>query len=252
MSIMNSDRYIHCSSEINYNQNGHENDLEVYFSETKDLLPIYGNLKKYISVHEQSRAEKYHFEEDRQTYICCHAFLRLILSTRLQVQPSDICFIKGKKNKPRLKGNPVYFNISHTRNAFAIAVSKTSYVGIDVENVNRKLEFKSMANNIFNSKERSYISESCEDARKRFFLLWTRKEAFLKAIGLGIITNLKQIAVSEQVNLMNKHLLENLSDRSCNDHFIYSQTFENYCLSIAVPQRSNIKLSNIFEQVFIL
>jgi len=245
MNIRNSDRYIHCSSEINYDQNGHNNDLEVYFSETKHLLPVYTDLKKYISVHEQSRADKYHFEEDRQTYVCCHALLRLMLSTKLHVQPSEISFVKGRNNKPRLKGNPVYFNISHTRNAFAIAISKTSYVGIDLENVNRNLEFKSMAKAIFNPRERSFISESCDDERNRFFLLWTRKEAFLKAIGLGIITNLKQIAVSEQINLMNKKLLENLSDRSCNDHFIYSGHLADYCFSVSVPKTTVVVLKSI-------
>ena len=247
MNLRNSDSYIHCSSEINYTHNGHTNDLEVYFSETKHLLPIYSNLKKYISVHEQSRADKYHFEEDRQTYICCHALLRLILSKRLHVLPSDISFVRGSKNKPRLKGSPVYFNISHTRNAFTIAISKISYVGIDVENVKRNIEFKSMARAVFNTRERSFISESCDEARTRFFLLWTRKEAFLKSIGLGIITNLKQIGVSENINLMNKKLLENISDRSCKDHFIYSGHQADYCFSVSVPHKAVVVLKSINE-----
>ena len=245
MNISSIESFIHCSTDLSYNHLISTSDPEVYFSETADLLPAYPDLKKYISVHEHSRSDKFHFNEDRQTFICCHALLRLLLSKMLNMQPSEISYVQGRFNKPFLKGNPVHFNITHTRNAFAIAISKYSYIGIDLENVNRKFDFRSVEKMIFNSKERLFISESHEEARDRFFLLWTRKEAFLKAIGLGIITNMKQIGVHEQKNLMNKKLLEKFHHRSCNDHFIYSGNIADYSYSVSVPQISAVNVKRI-------
>ena len=89
--------------------------------------------------------------------------------------------------------------------------------------------------------ECEYILGSQFEARDRFFLLWTRKEALLKAIGTGIITDLTQVEVSEHESFVNKKSLGKLVfDSAFNRHFIYSKKFLNYYLSIAIPQKSEI------------
>lgn len=213
-------------------------ELEVYYAQTKELSSGYSNLQNLITNDERLRADKFHFIEDRDTFITCHGLLRSILAKKLKKNPFEITFLNDKNNKPGLIGNPLYFNITHVREAFAFAISKHFYVGIDMENADRSIDFIPIINTFFSNEERKFILESQADAQERFFLLWTRKEALLKAIGTGIITNLPQIEVSERENIIYKKLFYNLiCDSVYNKHFIYSERVLNYYLSIAVPQK---------------
>jgi phosphopantetheinyl transferase len=104
-------------------------------------------------------------------------------------------------------------------------------------------------NTYFNSVEREFILGSKVNAQENFILLWTRKEALLKAIGTGIITNLKQVTVSEEKNIINKESFDNQIIESVYDeHFIYSEKVHEYYLSIAIPQKAEINLHQINEE----
>jgi len=220
--------------------------LDIFFAETKDLIIRYPDIKKYISFDEQLKADKFHFDDDRETYVLCHALLRLVLANHLNVNPLEIKFKIGLNNKPCLTNDAVYFNVTHTKEAFSFAVSKNFYVGIDLEDINQPVEINSIAESFFSKREREYIFKSNTDAKNRFFLLWTRKEALLKAIGTGISDNLTQIEVSEQENYINKKSFENLVlDSVSDEHFIYSMNFKNYSLSIAVPGKVTINLYHL-------
>ena len=85
----------------------------------------------------------------------------------------------------------------------------------------------------------------------RFFLLWTRKEALLKALGSGIINSLNQIVVSDPVNNIKKELFDNIVDASLlNEYFIYSYQIKDHFVSIALPVESSIRFYNLNEEVF--
>lgn len=225
------------------------NRVEVFYAKTIDLITGYPDFKNYITKDEQLRADRFHFEEDMETYISCHALLRLILSRKLNKEPLEIIFVNELYNKPGLSGNPLYFNITHTRDAFAFATSKNFHVGIDLEKISREIDFISIIETYFSKREREYILGSQFEARDRFFHLWTRKEALLKALGTGIITDLTQVEVSEHESFVNKKSPGKLVfDSAFNDHFIYSKKFLNYYLSIAIPQKVEIRFIHINEE----
>ena len=183
-----------------------------------------------------------------ETYISCHALLRLVLSKTLNKEPLEVRFFNELYNKPALLGNPLYFNISHTKGAFAFVVSNNHYVGIDLEKVSKIIDFTSIIETYFSSCEREYILESKAEALDRFFLLWTRKEALLKALGTGIIDNLKQVEVLE--NIIRREVFDNLiADCLFDDHFIYSTNLSNHFLSVAIPQRGKVLLYQINNEI---
>lgn len=253
MSVISYRSCIECSfeSKANISANFPLNEIEVYYGITKDLCSEYSNLENYLTQDERLRADKFHFIEDRNTYISCHGLLRSILSKKLKKNPLEIIFLNDKNNKPGLIGNPLYFNITHVRNAFAFVISKHFYVGIDMENADQSIDFIPIINTFFSNEERKFILGSQADAQERFFLLWTRKEALLKAIGTGIITNLPQIEVSEKENIIYKKSFDNLiCDSVYNEHFIYSEKVLNYYLSIAIPQKAEIILNQLKEENF--
>lgn len=175
--------------------------------------------------------------------------LRIILSWHLKKKPLEIEFIHEKNSKPAIAGNPVYFNLTHTRDAFAIAISKQFHVGIDLEDMDRKLDYKPIIRSCFSSGEQAFILERREEASDRFFMLWTRKEAYLKALGTGIITNMGQIGVIHKNRFVSDGIQKNIISHSvCNSHFLYSRRINNYYLSVAAPEKSGIRLIQIEEK----
>jgi phosphopantetheinyl transferase len=218
--------------------------IEVYFAETKDIIAESDNLMNYADDKDKSASDRLHFEQDRNTHLFCHTLLRLIISEKLNIHPSEIMLIDDGKSKPYIDGFPLFFNISHTRNAFALAFCDTNEVGIDLEEVNREMEFKSIIRRFFSAAERTFILDSPEDSINRFFLLWTRKEALLKAIGTGIISNLSHVevtgneekAVGKPCEEIDNHLL-------FLNHYLYSQKILNYFFSVAAPVEPKLIVS---------
>ena len=250
MSVISSSEFIKCSflPAVERIDDLAENVTEVYFARTSDLETIYDRLKSCISEKEKNRADKFMFDSDRATYITCHAVLRLILSSRTRIGLKDISISHGLYDKPYLEGNGIQFNITHARDSFAIAISGKYEVGIDIELVSRKIDFESIVRRFFSEKERSFIFSPEGEPAERFYLLWTRKEALLKALGTGIADNLPGIEVSAMVNFVERKLFDELiPGAEISDYYIYSEKYLNYYLSIAVPERSSVEINHLKE-----
>ncbi len=238
----NSGTYRNNSSSGTKTDSGfHRPDVEVFFSYTFELAPFFDDLDKILAKDEKERAGLFHFNEDRATYKACHAMLRLLLSKKTGTDPSELVFLKEENNKPGIENSRIRFNITHTRDAFGIAFSENDYIGIDIEKLNRHSDVTSLTNTYFSDSDRDFISGSAYGAAERFILLWTRKEALLKAVGIGIITDLKKISVYTDGT---PSMIENLNgfqnSISCENHFIYSGQVEDHMISVAVPHESNI------------
>lgn len=243
MNFNSIDNYIRCCFDEEDNGPSDLKDIPVqlYYGRTVDLVPVLPMLKELLSQEERLKADKFHFESDRNTYILCHSLIRKIISSKLRIDPSEISIIYDGNNKPWLRGNPLFFNLSHTRDDFAFAVSDNDRIGVDLENFDRNIDFKDIIRKFFSYGEEKYILEEQEKSKDRFFLLWTRKEAFLKALGTGIIDKLQDVEVFRKENYLKKELFKNILDENylC-DHFIYSLKADNNYLSVAVPAKSKI------------
>jgi len=224
---------------------------EVYYADTGDLECLMPDLEKYITYNERYRSEKFRFENDRNTYISSHAALRLILSERLDTSPLDIGFTNGKYNKPGIRNDRLFFNLAHTREAFAIAVSDSCSIGVDLEGINRSFDFDSIIRINFSPREREFILKNDTGAWERFFLLWTRKEALLKALGTGITDHLTEIEVADRENFIDGNLFDkNVTGVDIPDHYIYSGKAGNNYISVAIPCKALIKCHNLNGETF--
>lgn len=248
MAVISGSDCIRCYFESGF-RNAEKYDpeeLQVFYAKTEELRSRYDELRNYISDDEHQRANRFYFDSDRETYIACHASLRLVLAIELNTNPLEISFINGVNNKPSLAFNPLYFNITHTREAFAFAISRHYNIGIDLENINLNLDLNSITKNYFSKIEREFILQSESEREHRFFLLWTRKEALLKAMGAGIIDNLTQVEVSGQNNFLDRNLFDNYAyDSASDEHFIYSTELFNNYLSIATPRKVTISIDEL-------
>lgn len=228
--------------------NGRISTAEVYFGQTKDFISGLSSFTRYLNKVDQLKANRLQNSEDKKTRLICYTLLRMILSKRLNKDPNGIIFLKGASGKPVIKDASLFFNISHTRDSFAFAISEHSSIGVDLEDLNKLSDFETIIKKIFSGKECEFIHKSTTKSRNNFSLLWTRKEALLKAIGTGIIPLLSQIEVCKSLNIINRNAIPDLEDISVsNQYYIYSRKLHNYYLSIALPQKTRVILKQLKE-----
>ena len=140
-----------------------------------------------LSPAESDRAERLRDFRDRQTYVFAHAALRLLLAHALGAQPRAE-FATGAHGKPRLGPGheTVHFNLSYRRGMVALAVGDAP-LGVDIEVVRPGIDMLGIGQRFFTEEENAFLAVPPRgDLAARFFGLWTRKEALVKAAGLGV------------------------------------------------------------------
>jgi 4'-phosphopantetheinyl transferase len=137
---------------------------------------------------ESERMRAFHFAPDRLRYAVAHANLRRILGGYLQRSPEKVCFAANRFGKPELaeeEKSSLHFNLSHTQSIAVLAVAQGQPIGVDVEDV-RPIEPEAAAAH-FSAAELSDLATLHGDAwLAGFYRCWTRKEAILKAEGVGL------------------------------------------------------------------
>jgi 4'-phosphopantetheinyl transferase len=145
-----------------------------------------------LDTDERQRYHRFRFDRDRREFALAHALLRSTLSECGDRSADAWCFETAPGGKPRLAGEQppsLTFNLSHTRGLVACIVAPEGDVGIDVECVTRSAEWRRLAERYFSSEEASRLERlPASDQPARFYELWTLKEAFAKALGVGIMT----------------------------------------------------------------
>jgi phosphopantetheinyl transferase len=192
-----------------------------------------GSFQKLLSSLELERAAKFRFVQDRHRYIVTHAILRIILDGYLKSAPTEIEFISNDYGKPSLpeKFKKIHFNLSHSKGLSALAFSTKAEIGIDIEKIDPEFDFDLIANAHFSDAENNFLHAENEQTRKSFYTLWTRKEALLKAVGIGIGENLG-IEVFNKINLYKPEIpFPGVQDR---DFYLKSFLFQKkYMISTA-------------------
>jgi 4'-phosphopantetheinyl transferase len=154
----------------------------------------------WLSEDERQRAERFRFPKHRSLFIARHGILRFILSTYLSLPPQLLEFSCNDYGKPEVKNAPkagLSFSLSHTNESAVYAVTLSRKVGIDIEHVRSDFECLTLAKQFFASQEVEALASFPADQQPdAFFRCWTRKEAFVKAVGLGLSLPLQSFEVS--------------------------------------------------------
>jgi len=153
--------------------------------------PHWPRLESLLEQAERDRAQRFHFEHDKKSYIAAHAIVRSLLSARLDASPTEWKFSISDLGKPEVilpKGVPrVRINLAHTRGMVVAALTTEHDIGVDVEWLGRKSSFLDLSKSVFTLEEQSLLAAAPEGEKHELFLtLWTLKEAYIKAIGKGL------------------------------------------------------------------
>lgn len=145
----------------------------------------------WFDTSEQDTAERFRFARDAHQYRVAHALLRRVATLHTGLDEAAITFTRDSHGRPHLDGAGFDMNLSHTSGWSAVAAGKVAHVGVDVEtdpagDPRRAASLRSVADT-FAPAERQYLDTLPEDSwTSAVIRLWTLKEAFMKAVGLGL------------------------------------------------------------------
>jgi 4'-phosphopantetheinyl transferase len=137
----------------------------------------------------------------RRRFVAAHAFLRCVLAEYLGIQPSLVPLRAEPGEKPSLTGRDaagtgLQFNMTHAREHALCAVAEGITVGVDLEWIDARIEHDELADFLAREEVEALRRLPPAERRGAFFTTWTRKEAYLKALGTGLALPLSDFAVS--------------------------------------------------------
>ncbi len=155
-----------------------------------------------LSVEEKEKAARFRFDRDRRRFSAAHAALRVILAGYLNLKPQEVQFTNNSYGKPYLAGSStLFFNLSHSHELALLAVALRREVGVDVEYIRQELVEPAVIRRYFAPAEVAALAALPAGVEVgAFFNIWTRKEAFIKARGMGLSLPLDQFDVSVYPN----------------------------------------------------
>jgi len=178
-------------------------EAHVWRASLEQPVRIVESLYRILSPDEQARANRFHFEKDRRHFIVARASLRKLLGQYLAIQPTKLRFAYGDYGKPQLapaildQPAKLNFNLAHADGLAVYAFTRLGEIGVDLERVKPAFAGEDIARRFFSEAEvNSFDQLPAEDRPLAFFNCWTRKEAFIKAKGLGLSLPLDQFDVT--------------------------------------------------------
>jgi 4'-phosphopantetheinyl transferase len=168
-------------------------------SVTDPPLP-FETLRSVLSEDERARTGRLHFPADADRVVLARAGLRSLLAAHLGTSPHEVAFRYEPKGKPILisaESPGINFSVSHSGEWVLIGIANRHRVGVDIERMREIRDFRRVVNRYFAARETAFIG-ALPDAHQRdaFFACWTRKEAYVKALGGGLSMGLNRFVVS--------------------------------------------------------
>lgn len=143
---------------------------------------------RVLPTQERERSLRFRQEQHRDAYVMAHAIWRLVLGEVLGIAAEDVALVSTAHGQPCLPGTGYATSLSHSGNHVAIAVARTECVGIDVERAPPRAGMRDLLKVVCTPEEANVMSTLPLPQQEAALLaLWTRKEALLKAFGVGLL-----------------------------------------------------------------
>jgi 4'-phosphopantetheinyl transferase len=176
-------------------------EVHVWRASLRQPSSVVAGLGVVLSREEIERVERFHFERDRRSFTVGRGILRYLLSGYTSAEPQQLHFEYTSTGKPFLSGrngqSDLNFNLSHSGEFVLYAFSLGRQIGIDIEYIRPLEGLEQVAESNFSAGEYKELRTMSGEVRlQAFFNCWTRKEAFIKALGDGLSFPLQEFDVS--------------------------------------------------------
>jgi 4'-phosphopantetheinyl transferase len=175
-----------------------EGEVHVWAAHLDELTPETSRFLRLLAPEEKERAARFYRQTDCDHFLCARGVLRSLLAGYAGIAPEDLAFRCNAYGKPYLaEEGALQFNVSHSHGLALYAIASGREIGIDVEWIRQTPDLMKIAGRFFSPREvRELEAAPPESQLRAFFRCWTRKEAYIKAKGLGLSIPLKDFSVS--------------------------------------------------------
>lgn len=175
-----------------------ENELHVWIVPTQTSEPVFSDIARVLSQEESARASRIPAPDKRRSFALTRSVLRILLGRYIGCDPAEIQLTTGPQGKPALAGHErIGFNLTRSGDFAAFAFSPSSPVGIDMEQVRAFPNLMNVIRRVLCPDETAELMTLPKsDLDAAFFRAWTRKEAYSKAVGLGLLMAFESFRVS--------------------------------------------------------
>jgi 4'-phosphopantetheinyl transferase len=198
-------------------------------------------LSRWLSPEEQRRASRLKVTQRREAFIYNRALLRSILASYSDLAPDEVPLSTTAEGKP-IWDDPcgLSFNLAHSGDLAILAVAAKRPVGIDLEAVDQRAHYETLAKQGLSPRELQIFVQLPESERTAAILrIWTRKEAFLKAVGVGLARPLDEIEVTFLPTEMPRILATGDPGQAANDWLLESWSPRpGWFAALATPRES--------------
>lgn len=162
---------------------------------SEDTYPVFWDI---LEPHERAHAESLSNLQSRLNYAEIHGRLRILLADVVNSSPKHLRILKAEYGKPYLIDYPeLSFNLSHTGNKLIVVYAYHHNVGVDIETCKKRANLAGLVEKCFAEEEQNYWRQLPHSQQTQaFYRFWTRKEAFVKAVGRGIALGLNQCVIN--------------------------------------------------------
>ena len=226
-----------------------ENQVDIWQIDASAPLEI-RRFREWLSPDETERADRFHFEKHRCRFIVMRAAMREILGRYTGLRPREVVFSYSAKGKPELLGQEgkggIRFNLSHADELALLAVSQGLAIGIDIESVRPEFAGQEIAERFFSAGEvRRLLELPAEERPEAFFSCWTRKEAYIKALGEGLSVPLDSFEVAFGPDTQASLLAVEVNPRELTRWSMYDLAAPEGCKAALVVEGSQHRLRRV-------
>ena len=165
-----------------------------------DSEEVARRFESLLGPDEMQRANRFRFAEHRRRFVIARGCLRTLLGGYLKTEAQKLTFSYSREGKPALDpsyGSDLRFNVSHSGDIGVFAFAAGTGIGVDVEMIRLDVDVDESPKRFFSMDEQDYLAGiHGEPKYQAFFNCWTRKEAYVKALGSGLSLPLRDFDVS--------------------------------------------------------
>lgn len=221
----------------------HPHEIHIWLTKLNAIPPEPGKLA-YLSADELEQAKAFSRLEAGYRYLQTRIEVRSCLSGYAKQPPEQLQFTRTLDGKPLLlnSSEPLHFNISHSGDYLALAITRAHPLGIDLEFASPRRKWRAIAERYFHPDEVAQLQALTQslpvaEHHTAFYPWWTLKEAFFKALGTGIVTGLDKAIFTLSNKAIRYELADSLATASDWQFHVWRWR-EDYHLALACPSDS--------------
>lgn len=217
-----------------------ESFIFILDSSSKVSLGLIEKFSLILDKERQNKAKRFKYRGDYNNCMLSHIALKILLGEILGCEPEKVSIqeVGGKAVLgEEFAHENVKFNISHTDGAVMIGVSRAGEIGVDIEKVKSGIDILPIVESYFEQKEyEDILLNEKSGNRKHFYKYWTLKEAVLKAVGLGLAGDLKEIVIGGSISggRANEIFLPKAYGEASSWQVSKVEMLSQYCAAVAV------------------